>query len=85
MTDLKDQGHEVKMQAAYVREGDKVLTDPPSPGCWRTVIGRKQYGTDGLVLYFDNGPDAAWELAYKHREWVCVIQQPSIEEMLADV
>lgn len=74
---------EIKMQAAYVREGDQVWTDPPAPGCWRTVIGRQQYGTDGLTLYFDDGPDETWELAYKHAEWVRVIQQPSMEEMLA--
>jgi hypothetical protein len=73
-----------KIQAAYVREGDRVWTDPPSPGRWRTVIGREQHGIDGLVLHFDDGPDKTWELAYKHAEWVRVIQQPSMEEMLAD-
>jgi hypothetical protein len=84
VTPLDGQEREIKMRAAYVREGDKVWTDPPNPGCWRTVIGREQHGTDGLVLYFDDGPDTAWELAYKHGERVRVIQQPSIEEMLAD-
>lgn len=75
---------EIRLRAAYVREGDRVWTDCPEPSCWRTVIGREQYGHDGLILHFDDGPDNSEELAYKHDEWVRVIQQPSMEEMLAD-